>query len=877
MKIFGKRKKRKIPENKQKTGKKKRSPEEKKLLKRQKKINRKIKKLRKKMGSTLEWLEIFDVQKYLFVLNNKKKNAYVMGVKLTPHDIFIDDTPTQDRWIDNLRIAMNKMADFTMYFNYVHSPVHVEEYLAGLREASRHEMDPLILDLMNTDVNKMIEFSSIYKELEFFVMVKESSEFKCQEEVKVMMREFDMAGFSPVLLEREDFLNYVEFVFENGTATDLAGVISIFSTEKEAIQNQLEAESYEVSDQQDYMEVDPDAYQPVKNEHLILRSRLAPTCFLESYGWYLLGDHFVSNILVKQLPADYGLGLMLQFVNNNKIKVFMKTEKSNINLSQVMMKDTREKNQELGQTHDPWRNSTLNKDLISNKQYVDQVIQDNDKTLNVTIVFSIYGDDYDEMKHLKEDLIANLRVQGIISTNVFVMQEPLIRFITPLFVDDGELPRVNRDNLGVLLPSRGFVGLYPNVFETLKDGRGLLMGHQYLNGGVIIFDPFFWLHKRQQAIESQRINGNIIVVGKSGTGKSTVMNLIIRSMIKEHTRIVWIDPENQNKGLTMFYQGTYLEWGKPNNMINLFDLKKITTDDDEDDRSLMYDTELAINNVTADLNIVLQYLFPNISEDTLTITGDIVMDAYEKVGIVRDENGRYPSFQGLSYKDMPTFTTFNDCLLERIEKIKTDPSMRIELGLLEDMKIKMKRIMKEWGIYFNGQTRFRQNSGERDIISFGIKELFNKEQTLRNALNYIMFKFSWDLCLDNADESAFILDEAHMLILEGKTAEMVAQFYRRARKYNTVMVAGTQQPGDFADESVITHGKAIFNNAVYKLILHLDKDDCEDVKKLVRLNGNESDLIAGFTTGDALFVCGNRRIPIHVHLTERERYEMRMS
>ena len=90
------------------------------------------------------------------------------------------------------------------------------------------------------------------------------------------------------------------------------------------------------------------------------------------------------------------------------------------------------------------------------------------------------------------------------------------------------------------------------------------------------------------------------------------------------------------------------------------------------------------------------------------------------------------------------------------------------------------------------------------------------------------------------------------------------------------MIAGTQQPGDFADERIITHGKAIFNNAVYKITMHLDKDDCADIGKLVRLNYNEIDLIQRFTQGDALFVCGNRRIPIHVLATDRELAEMGM-
>ena len=393
---------------------------------------------------------------------------------------------------------------------------------------------------------------------------------------------------------------------------------------------------------------------------------------------------------------------------------------------------------------------------------------------------------------------------------------------------------------------------------------------------MIFFDPFFWLHEHEEAVQLQRLNGNIIVVGKSGSGKSTTMSLIIRDMIMNKTRIVWIDPVNKNQALTKRYGGTYIVWGRRENIINIFDLKRISTDEDETDDSIMYDTELAINNVTSDVNQVLQYLYPQISDDTLTVTGDIVIRAYDKVGVVRDEEGKYPSFQYLTAEDMPTFTTFNECLQERITEIKSDPSQKKELDLLMDLSVKMRRIINEWGIFFDGHTSVKYSDSARQIISFGTKMLFNAPVNLRTALNHIMFKFSWDLCLDNVDESAFIIDEAHMLILEGQTAEMVAQFYRRARKYHTVMIAGTQQPGDFADERIITHGKAIFNNAVYKMIMHLDKDDCTDIKKLVRMNSNETDLIQRFSQGDALFVCGNRRIPINVFATNNELHEMGM-
>ncbi|MBF1125260.1 MAG: hypothetical protein HXL59_06725, partial [Solobacterium sp.] len=173
-----------------------------------------------------------------------------------------------------------------------------------------------------------------------------------------------------------------------------------------------------------------------------------------------------------------------------------------------------------------------------------------------------------------------------------------------------------------------------------------------------------------------------------------------------------------------------------------------------------------------------------------------------------------------------------------------------------------------------GHTTVTFTNPERQIIAFGTKALFNASSNLSAALNHIMFKFSWDQCLDNNDQSAFIIDEAHTMILQGSTAPLIAQFYRRARKYNCMMIVGTQEPRDFADDSIITHGKAIFNNSTYKIVMYLDKDACNDVLKLCNFNSNEITYLQNFQLGQAIFICGNRRIPIQIIATEQELREI---
>ena len=112
------------------------------------------------------------------------------------------------------------------------------------------------------------------------------------------------------------------------------------------------------------------------------------------------------------------------------------------------------------------------------------------------------------------------------------------------------------------------------------------------------------------------------------------------------------------------------------------------------------------------------------------------------------------------------------------------------------------------------------------------------------------------------------------MILQGSTAPLIAQFYRRARKYNCMMIVGTQEPRDFADDRIITHGKAIFNNSTYKIVMYLDKDACNDVLKLCNFNSNEITYLQSFQLGQAIFICGNRRIPIQIIATEQELKEI---
>ena len=73
--------------------------------------------------------------------------------------------------------------------------------------------------------------------------------------------------------------------------------------------------------------------------------------------------------------------------------------------------------------------------------------------------------------------------------------------------------------------------------------------------------------------------------------------------------------------------GSYFNMGTKNARINIFDLKPISCDEDEEVD--MYDTELAIYNVVEDIKIVLKYLYPTIKDETLSVIGGVAVETYK--------------------------------------------------------------------------------------------------------------------------------------------------------------------------------------------------------------------------------------------------------
>lgn len=492
----------------------------------------------------------------------------------------------------------------------------------------------------------------------------------------------------------------------------------------------------------------------------------------------------------------------------------------------------------------------IRQDYESLESFIQMLASTQARIFDFQLHIMITANNQEELEMKKMQVRSYIDALGMSAVPLMFEQEKVLKSIIPIF------PKQDIENrIGTPIPSISIAAMYPFVFDSIKDpGDSTLLGVDF-SGGVILFNQFLFKIKK----EHNRNNANMIILGTSGSGKSTAAKLLIRSHIRNNYKVVCVDPEGELEDMCKNVNGSYLDLGKGGEfgMINPLEVVP-DADQEEIDQGLGY---TVLTRSLQSLKAFMKYLTPSIEEDVLAMFSEVVQDTYKRYKIDFDTD-----FNALGPEDFPTFDDVYATIKGRLLSM---PDKTRERDVMERLELKVRPLVKELRYYFCGHTTLNIDS---NIIVFNIKELMNSDENIRNALFFNILKFAWGLCLDKNQTTVLCVDEAHVLLSTRNElgAEFLAQIQRRARKYNTGTIIITQQPTDFAAPNLIMHGKAIFDNASYYLVMGLKKQATEDLATLIDLNESEIDSIKYYNQGEALFICGSRRMRVHILCTQEE-------
>jgi len=582
-----------------------------------------------------------------------------------------------------------------------------------------------------------------------------------------------------------------------------------------------------------------------------IKSQIAPKGLEFKASNFIISDKHATILTVVSYPKFISPGYLANLTSMSGVKVVIKHIPLPFSVMQKMLnKEIADLKMRFQEERDKTIQERIRQDYESLEYFISQLVSSQSKIFDFQMHIMITADTKEELNNKKLQVKNYLEAMELRAFPLRFEQERVLKSILPIYPKQAVEERI-----GTPIPAPTIAAMYPFIFDSIKDpGLSCLLGVDF-SGGVILFNQFLYQIKK----EHNRNNANMIILGTSGSGKSTAAKLLLRSHIRNDHQLVIIDPEGELEEMTKLYGGDFIDLGKGGEYGMINPLEVVMDADEEEIRQGLGYTVLTRTLQT--IKAFIKYYDPSIEEDVINMFSETVQETYRRFGI--DFTSDFSKFTS---KDYPTF---KDVYATIRGKLLSIPEKTHEKDILEKLELKIRPLIRELRYYFDGHTTIHPQS---NFIVFNIKELMNSDQNVRNALFFNILKYAWSLTLDSSVNTVLTVDEAHVLLSGNNTlgADFLAQIQRRARKYNTGTIIITQQPSDFSDPSVITQGKAIFDNASYYLVMGLKKQAVEDLSKLIDLNDNEKESIKRYNQGEALFVCGSRRMRINVVVTEQE-------
>lgn len=426
------------------------------------------------------------------------------------------------------------------------------------------------------------------------------------------------------------------------------------------------------------------------------------------------------------------------------------------------------------------------------------------------------------------------------------------------------------------MPSTTIAAGFPMVDSIMQDPAGFCIGTS-TSSGYPVFIDFFTRDSKKG-----RINSNMMVIGKSGSGKSYATKTILTNLAADRTKMFILDPEQEYDIMTLNLGGKVIDVGtNKSGILNPFHIMASLEDldaasEDLDDISNEEIDEIVKKGSNKTFFTHLQFLeqffraiLEGISSDAFETLNTLIVELYNKKGI-----DQFTNIGNLKAEDYPIFDDLFALIKEKLKTVK-DAYYRQNLLILETYIQKFATGGRNSDLW-NGPTSILT---DENLITFNFQTLFaSKNNKLANAQMLLVFKYLNNEIINNKKFNAdyyektgndikrqvvVAVDEAHMFIDPDSPVALnfMAEMAKRIRKYQGMQIVITQNIKDFLGTPEIQRrSAAIINACQYSMILQLAPNDMADLLELYKsaggINETEQEGIVTAPRGRAFFITG---------------------
>ncbi|MDR0461678.1 MAG: ATP-binding protein [Nitrososphaerota archaeon] len=336
--------------------------------------------------------------------------------------------------------------------------------------------------------------------------------------------------------------------------------------------------------------------------------------------------------------------------------------------------------------------------------------------------------------------------------------------------------------------------------DLIESPGGVFLGINQLTGAPVVFDPHL------------RMNQNIIILGKSGAGKSFTSKILLTRLLQKHPNLAYyiVDPENE-----------YGEVGR----LSGADVLDITTE-----------RQLGLDPIQ---------IFSDNKDTAASLLADLA-------GI--EDNRSYQELRGAvgaSHDLLEVYQNSSPTLKDRLSPFVTGTDSFLTMGQTQNFSHRM---------VFNLSALHRQLAmTQRRSLTF-------------QAANVLVFSKIWQM-LDNTKflplhiPKLVIVDELWLYTALPASASFLEGVSRRGRKRNVTLLLNSQRLADVLENPA---GKAVIENCASKIMLRQDESAIRMASQTIGLSSAEMETLLELNQGQGLIVSGDIHLPIDFLATNEE-------
>lgn len=439
---------------------------------------------------------------------------------------------------------------------------------------------------------------------------------------------------------------------------------------------------------------------------------------------------------------------------------------------------------------------------------------------------AVYAPDRDALKEVQQKLVGHFRASIASVRRLDFRQEKGMAAVMPLLRPGlGEPDLTDAETVG---------RMFPFGPPDLDKREGTLLGVDLRSRTSVFVDPF----------SVAAMNGHMVVMARSGAGKSFFTKLRVLRMALRGIPIYLIDPEGEYGVITRTLGGDVFVPGSPGFGLNPFMLGYTNRGD-------------LAKRVSSLCSLVGVMLEGELDQDLKAVIDRSLMGFYAHELRKASDQDRILGRGGIG------------AICEYLESEEAQSWGGAKLAHL-------------LSTFATGTAQYLMSGDARDLLgyeapvtSFNLKNLPNRMKPVATS---VCSEVVWGLAVTNPRPRILIVDECWTVLATPSGAEALLTIVKRARKYQLGLMAITQDVQDFLAENssaglITGHaGKSLLQNSALKLALQQDAAALPLVQGALGLNDDVAGFLAGSVRGQGVLV-GERGdcYPLDIVSTAQER------